>query len=290
MKHVRIAPIDLKASKEINEVWIHDRIAEDPSILGLGDVAVRDRERIHPGAGRLDMLLQDTESTARYEVEIQLGPTDPSHIIRTLEYWDIERKRYPQYEQLGVIIAEDITSRFLNVISLFNGSIPIIAIQMRAVQMPDGVGLIFTKILDATQRGLEDEDEEAYTPADRAYWESRATPAAVKMADHILELTRSFAPSDIQLTYKKPYIGFQVGGKSVLFALCRPRKNTINLEVRLPQSPEMNERLEKSGVPLLEYQRRWGCYRIRLAASDLTKHREVLQDMLQAAYRLRNND
>ncbi len=290
MKHVRIAPIDLKASKEINEVWIHDRIAEDPSILGLGDVAVRDRERIHPGAGRLDMLLQDTESTARYEVEIQLGPTDPSHIIRTLEYWDIERKRYPQYEHIAVIIAEDITSRFLNVISLFNGSIPIIAIQMRAVQMPDGVGLIFTKILDATQRGLEDEDEEAYTPADRAYWESRATPAAVKMADHILELTRSFAPSDIQLTYKKPYIGFQVGGKSVLFALCRPRKNTINLEVRLPQSPEMNERLEKSGVPLLEYQRRWGCYRIRLAASDLTKHREVLQDMLQAAYRLRNND
>jgi hypothetical protein len=290
MKHVRIAPIDLKASKEINEVWIHDRIAEDPSILGLGDVAVRDRERIHPGAGRLDMLLQDTESTARYEVEIQLGPTDPSHIIRTLEYWDIERKRYPQYEHIAVIIAEDITSRFLNVISLFNGSIPIIAIQMRAVQMPDGVGLIFTKILDATQRGLEDEDEEAYTPADRAYWESRATPAAVKMADHILELTRSFAPSDIQLTYKKPYIGFQVGGKSVLFALCRPRKNTINLEVRLPQSPEMNERLEKSGVPLLEYQRRWGCYRIRLAASDLTKHCEVLQDMLQAAYRLRNND
>ena len=290
MKHVRIAPIDLKASKEINEVWIHDRIAEDPSILGLGDVAVRDRERIHPGAGRLDMLLQDSESAARYEVEIQLGPTDPSHIIRTLEYWDIERKRYPQYEHIAVIIAEDITSRFLNVISLFNGSIPIIAIQMRAVQMPDGVGLIFTKILDATQRGLEDEDEEAYTPADRAYWESRATPAAVKMADHILELTRSFAPSDIQLTYKKPYIGFQVGGKSVLFALCRPRKNTINLEVRLPQSPEMNERLEKSGVPLLEYQRRWGCYRIRLAASDLTKHREVLQDMLQAAYRLRNND
>ena len=161
MKHVRIAPVDLKASKEINEVWIHDRIAEDPSILGLGDVAVRDRERLHPGAGRLDMLLQDTESAARYEVEIQLGATDPSHIIRTLEYWDIERKRFPQYEHIAVIIAEDITSRFLNVIGLFNGSIPIIAIQMRAVQMPEGVGLIFTKVLDATQRGLEDEDEEA---------------------------------------------------------------------------------------------------------------------------------
>lgn len=43
-------------------------------------------------------------------------------MIRTIEYWDIERKRYPQYEHCAVIIAEDITSRFLNVIQLFNGS------------------------------------------------------------------------------------------------------------------------------------------------------------------------
>ena len=47
-----------------------------------------------------------------------------SHIIRTIEYWDIERKRYPQYEHCAVLVAEDITSRFLNVISLFNGTIP----------------------------------------------------------------------------------------------------------------------------------------------------------------------
>jgi len=45
------------------------------------------------------------ESTRRYEVEIQLGATDESHIIRTIEYWDIERKRYPQYEHTAVIVA-----------------------------------------------------------------------------------------------------------------------------------------------------------------------------------------
>jgi len=44
-----------------------------------------------------------------YEIEIQLGSTDESHIIRTIEYWDIERKRYPQYDHTAVIIAEDIT-------------------------------------------------------------------------------------------------------------------------------------------------------------------------------------
>ncbi len=39
-------------------------------------------------AGRLDLLLQDANQR-RYEVEIQLGATDESHIIRTIEYWDI---------------------------------------------------------------------------------------------------------------------------------------------------------------------------------------------------------
>jgi hypothetical protein len=44
-------------------------------------------------AGRFDPLLEDPdpEAATRYEVEIQLGATDESHIIRTLEYWDIER-------------------------------------------------------------------------------------------------------------------------------------------------------------------------------------------------------
>ena len=93
----------------------------DTSLLGLGDFLVRDVERRQPRAGRLDSLLSEPQTATRYEVEIQLGPTDEAHIIRTIEYWDLERRRYPQYEHVAVIVAEDITSRFLNVISLFNG-------------------------------------------------------------------------------------------------------------------------------------------------------------------------
>ena len=44
----------------------------------------------------MDLLLQDADDNDRYEVEIELGTTDESRIIRTIEYWDIERKRYPQ--------------------------------------------------------------------------------------------------------------------------------------------------------------------------------------------------
>ncbi len=92
--------------------------------MGLGKLALKDKERRQPRAGRLDLLLQHQEENHRYEVEIQLGKTDESHIIRTIEYWDNEKKLYPQYEHHAVIVAEEITARFLNVISLFNGHIP----------------------------------------------------------------------------------------------------------------------------------------------------------------------
>ena len=104
----------LKHHPEFNEAWLQERIAEDPSILGLGDLILKDKERLQPRAGRLDLLLQDPDSSRRYEVEVQLGSTDENHIIRTIEYWDIERKRFPQYDHTAVIVAEDITSRFLN--------------------------------------------------------------------------------------------------------------------------------------------------------------------------------
>ena len=146
MEVVKYENISLKNNSEFNEQWVQELIAEDPSILGLGDLILRDKERIQPRAGRLDLLLQDADSNKRYEVEVQLGALDESHIIRTIEYWDIERKRYPQYDHTAVIIAEDITSRFLNVINLFNGMIPLIAIQMSALKLENNIGLIFFKI------------------------------------------------------------------------------------------------------------------------------------------------
>ncbi len=116
LKFVKPDRIWLRDHAMLNESWVQQRIAEDPSILGLGDLVLKDKERRQPRAGRLDLLLQDAESNRRFEVEVQLGKTDESHIIRTIEYWDIERKRYPQYEHCAVIVAEDISSRFLNVI------------------------------------------------------------------------------------------------------------------------------------------------------------------------------
>ena len=78
--------ISLKSHEDLDEKWVQQLIATDPSILGLGELVLRDKERIQPRAGRLDLLLQDPETKRRYEVEVELGLTDETHIIRTIEY------------------------------------------------------------------------------------------------------------------------------------------------------------------------------------------------------------
>ena len=57
MSYVKFEKLNLKTHPEFNEHWVQDRIAEDPSILGLGDIILKDKERSQPRAGRLDLLL-----------------------------------------------------------------------------------------------------------------------------------------------------------------------------------------------------------------------------------------
>ncbi len=284
LTYIRPETLSLKRHPELNERWLQDRIAEDPSILGLGDLILKDKERAHSGAGRLDILCQDAESNRRYEIEIQLGKTDESHIIRTIEYWDIERKRYPQYEHTAVIVAEDITSRFLNVVNLFNGFIPLVAIKVNALQINNSVALTFTTVLDERTLGLVDEDEEVAESTDRAYWEKRATRSTVSLADEILKLIKKFNPA-LSLKYNKFYIGLaDHNGSSDNFAVLKPKKDWLRLELRLPRDESIESKIEAAGLDVLEYNSRERRYKLRLTKADLEKHEEFILDLLKEAH------
>ena len=287
MKLVKLDKLNLLTHKQLNEAWVQQVIADDPTILGLGDLILKDKERIHSKAGRLDLLLQDAESKRRYEVEIQLGKVDESHIIRTIEYWDIERKRYPQYDHCAIIIAEDITSRFLNVIGLFNGFIPLIAIQMSAYQLSDNeVSLLFTTVLDEVNLGLVDEDEEIKEVTDRNYWETiRGTKQTVALADQILTIIKEFSPH-LDFKYNKYYIGLANNGQTNNFVIFEAKKSSLLVEIRLKQSAEIQEKLDEAKLDTMEYDRTSGRYRIRVDKNDITKHRDLLKQLMQQAYGL----
>lgn len=282
LKYSKFEKLSLKRHPELNERWVQDRIAEDPAILGLGDVVLKDKERIQPRAGRLDLLLQDIDTNRRYEVEVQLGATDESHIIRTIEYWDIERKRYPQYDHVAVIVAENITSRFLNVISLFNGTIPLIAIQINALQIDDNVGLHFTTVVDLMTRGLVEEDEETQEATDRSYWENRATKKTLEMADEILEISKQFDPR-YELKYNKFYIGLSIDNQPKNFVTISPKKGFLRMSCRLDNSEETTSRLEGAGIDV-EYNAKNGTYRIRLKPGEIKKHEQILTEIVQEAH------
>ena len=84
-----------------DEAWLQDYIWDNPSCLaacfrvdGLEGVM---KERSQEGGGRLDLLLKDPDDETMYEVEVTLDETNADHIIRTIEYWDRERRRWPMY-------------------------------------------------------------------------------------------------------------------------------------------------------------------------------------------------
>jgi hypothetical protein len=284
MNYTKPERLSLKLHHELDEKWIQQLIADDPAILGLGDLVLRDKERIQPRAGRLDLLLQDPNTKRRYEVEVQLGATDEAHIIRTIEYWDIERKRYPQYEHCAVLVAEDITSRFLNVIALFNGTIPLIALQMQALKVGDHTTVVFIRVMDELSRGVVDEDEDAEAaPTDRSDWEKRSSKGSVQLADELLGIARGL-DSSLELKYNKFYIGLSKDGRPFNFAQFRPRKSTINLEVKLPRSDDIDQKIDRAGIEALEYDTRWGRYRLSLHKDDITKNQQLLKELMTAAY------
>jgi len=67
--------LSLKSHPEFSEKWLQERISEDPSLLGLGDIELVGAEKVLPKAGRLDFLLHDDQLNRRYEVELMLGAT-----------------------------------------------------------------------------------------------------------------------------------------------------------------------------------------------------------------------
>jgi hypothetical protein len=275
--------IDMRSEPSVSEKWLQDRIVSDPSLLLLGDVEVKDIERRQPRAGRLDLLLQDVEANTRYEVEMQLGATDESHIIRTIEYWDQERRRYPQYEHIAVIVAEEITARFFNVISLLNGQIPIVALQVQLIEVGDVRTLVFTKVLDHVSVATEEEESE---PTDRAYWISqKSNQAGLDLADRLLEVAQEADPS-VTLNYNKHYIGLYSNGRAKNFMNLQPRRSGgLIASFRLPYSDAKQEELEKHGFDVVSYDVRWKRYRLRLTKADIRERRDELVSLAIEAER-----
>lgn len=207
-----------------DEYWLQDIIYENPKIIGLGDLVAVNKEKKQASGGRLDILLKDPTDNSMYEVEVMLGETDPSHIIRSIEYWDNEKRKYPQRQHFCVLIAESFDRRYFNVIQLMSLNIPMIAIQADLLEVNGEKILNFSKIIDIYTEP--EEDEEDTKQVNESTWNADA-PWTNLNAKEIYESLKG-KHDRIDLRYTQSYISINIDGRNAYW-LCKRIKPTSAL-------------------------------------------------------------
>lgn len=191
-----------------DEYWLQDQIWANPAALGLGDLDALNKERNQKSGGRLDILLKDPQDDSMYEVEVMLGETDETHIIRTIEYWDNEKRRWPKRQHYAVLVAEQVTRRFFNVIHILSHSIPIIAIQASLVESNGKRSLFFTKVLDTFEE-IDDGASVDEVEVNPDFWDKKAKWTVDATKKLLAVVTPVLGAS--QLGYTKSYVAVNVG-------------------------------------------------------------------------------
>jgi hypothetical protein len=256
-----------------DEKWLQDQIYDNPSILGLGELEVVRREKKQSSGGRLDLLIKNPEDDSMYEVEIMLGATDESHIIRTIEYWDLEKKRWPQRQHYAVLVAETITRRFFNVISLLSLSIPMMAIQVNMIEVNGQKSLHFTKVLDLYEEPEEDDGTEG--TYDEAYWQKKSS-STVDNARALKEIVDKIL-GESALRYLKSYIAINTNNTNQFWLHKRwGDKSLLGFRVKPDITEEVEELLNARD---LSYTLRKRIFRLPMDKQKILENAELFEEI-----------
>ena len=141
---VKSEKISLKNHPVLGETWIHDRIAEDPGILGLGALNLCRRGAAE--GGLQELVLERAGDSKRYAVLVQNGATDEVQLVRAIESWGRERQSNPATNLSAVLVSEQVGTRFVNLASALGGAVPLAAIEMQAMKVGEQFTVIFTPL------------------------------------------------------------------------------------------------------------------------------------------------
>ncbi len=274
----------ISLKKHFNEKWLQDRIEEDPTIIGLGELDIIHRERKQSSGGRIDFLFLNNETGTMYETEIMLGDTDESHIIRTIEYWDIEKRRFPTKEHRAVIIAEEITNRFFNVIALMNRAIPIIAIQLNALKIDEKIILNFTTVLDIYEEP-EDEEKLGGEEVSRPYWIKKTNPKSLAIMDEMIKLAQETYPSS-RVTYNKHHIALGTTRQNYMWFHPRKSPHYCHFEIKVGKEnmDEAKAIFDELGISYTP--RKEDKLAISIQGDDLKKHNDKIHQLIKDSIEL----
>ena len=229
-----------------DEYWLQDLIYENPSILGLGELIPVSKEKRQSTGGKLDILLKSPEDNSMYEIEVMLGETDPSHIIRTIEYWDLEKRRYPQRQHFPVLIAETFSRRYFNVIQILSLNVPMIAIQADLLEVSGQKIINFTKILDIYEEQAEDDETNV---VNETTWSSSAN-WTLQTSKELLSIINSTGQI-LKLNFTQSYVALinSKGNAYWLYKRAEPKSYLGFKERDDEKTQAIKNILDKSAVP-----------------------------------------
>jgi hypothetical protein len=120
-----------------------ERISEDPTVLGLGDL---DLKRASWHSRQISLFLESPTESVLFVVEVKLGPTDDRHVIRVVERWSTERKRQRFSRCSSALVAEEIAPRYVNILELMSRAVPLLALELEPSAGTEGTPLRFRPV------------------------------------------------------------------------------------------------------------------------------------------------
>lgn len=257
-----------------DEYWLQDYICQNPACLGLGDIELVSKEKKQSSGGRLDILMKGSDEEL-YEIEVMLGETDETHIIRTIEYWDIEKKKRPKRQHTAILVAEKINTRFYNVINLLSHSVPIIGIQANLYRVGDDVSMIFTKIIDSFEEPEIEEEGEVLQGFELLKEKSPETAEVIETLTPII----LNSCSDHRINYRKNGSTVFIGGSKKMTIVRRGNKQaSVQYKVSDEDRTAVEELLDLNAI---SYDYKNGSIRIWLTPSTLTEHLDVHRRIIE---------
>ena len=264
-----------------DEYWLQKIIYENPAKLGLGDLVLVSKEKKQSSGGRLDILLKDPEDNSMYEVEVMLGETDPSHIIRAIEYWDNEKRRFPQRQHFCILIAETFDRRYFNVIQILSLNVPMIAIQVDLLKINGEFILNFSKILDIY---VEPEDDIETVPVTEVTWSDKAQ-WTLETARKLIEIISEQA-KNISLNFTQSYISIVIDGRNSYYFDKRTKPNSVLwFNEKDEEKEEAIKKFLDSNNIVFSFNNKYKDFSITIDKNFIESNKDILLELHSLRYR-----
>jgi hypothetical protein len=158
-----------------------------------------------------------------------------------------------------------------------SGSIPIVAIQLDALEVQGHIVLNFVQVLDQADLRVDDVEEDGGGgTVERAYWSNMIGERLLGVCDAVVREVNEHAAQSFEPNYMRRYIGLRSNGvvNNIVYMSPKKTKNIVHIGMRSSNADEWRDRFEAAGVPARSQRKRR--VTITVSPEEHAKHRELI--------------